>query len=505
MSALDRIAIDELGIPSLVLMEVAGRAVADRAEHALAAVRGSTGEGVLAISGLGNNGGDAVVAARHLADRGVPVVLVVVGDVARESRDLAAELAIARRLGVDPVRITSDAELPALRALISRAAVVIDGLFGTGLARPIEGLEARVIEAINLSGRHVLAVDVPSGVDADSGRILGTAVRAAETVTFQHAKLGHVIHPGRDHTGALTVADIGIPRSLLARISPRAEVVEPDVVRQALPPRRADTHKGTYGHLLIVAGAPDRPGSALLAGRAALRIGSGLVTIASDAETIARLAPELVELMGLSAGASRPGAAAILEGLTSRSALAIGPSLAPDPETAALVREVLEGTRVPAVVDAGALAALGAETSWIRRRPAPTILTPHPGEAARLAGIETARVQSDRVRVARDLAAGSGAYVVLKGASTLIAAPDGRISVVTRGNPRMATGGMGDVLTGIIGGLLAQRVEPHLAARAGVFLHAAAGDRAAARRQGPLVASDLLDALFEAPAAEGTR
>jgi NAD(P)H-hydrate epimerase len=283
--------------------------------------------------------------------------------------------------------------------------------------------------------------------------------------------------------------DIGIPTSRIEEVSPFGEVIADGVVEEAWPERALDTHKGTYGHLLVVAGAPDRPGSMLLAARAALRAGTGLVTAASDDETIRRTAGAFDEVMGRSLGATID-ADAVLAALEGRTALAIGPSLDPDAE---LMRSILTRAKVPAVVDAGAAAALGPDPSWLSARSFPTILTPHPGEMAKILGTDTAAVQRDRLGVSRALARSTGAHVVLKGASTLVASPDGRVGVVLRGNAGMATGGAGDVLTGIIGALLAQGVEAELAARAGAQAHAWAGDRAAAAMgEVRMVASDLI-------------
>lgn len=481
MQALDRRAIDELGIPGLVLMEVAGRAVADRAE-ALAKKRA-----VLALAGLGNNGGDAVVAARHLHDRGVPVAIALAGARNRASADLAKQLAIAAQLGLEPIILDDETDLA---ALFARSTVVIDGLFGLGLSRAIDGLSKKIIDALNAAEREVVAVDIASGIDADDGQILGAAVRATETVTFQHKKLGHVLYPGREYTGALHVADIGIPRVLLN--GTYAHEVGDAVLERALPRRKRDAHKGTFGHLLIIAGVPDRPGSALLCGRAALRTGAGLVTIGSDGETIRRIAPALGEMMGASIGRDE---AIILDELESKTALAIGPSLPPDGPTRALLVELLPKSKVPIVADAGALGALGDHVEKIAARRAPLILTPHPKEAAGLLGVDTQTIQSDRPKHARALAKRANAIVVLKGASTVIADQDGRLAVVLAGNPGMATGGTGDVLTGIIGGLLAQRVDPFDAACAGALLHGRAGDRAAKNGEARVIASDLLEHL----------
>jgi NAD(P)H-hydrate epimerase len=501
MQAMDRIAIDEIGVGGQVLMEVAGRAVADRTQDLY---RACGAPGVLALAGSGNNGGDAVVAARHLHDRGVPTSLVVAGE--KFSADLAHQLRMVEKLGGPrpliiggPGQSEEDAAR-ALEPMLVDGRVVIDGLFGTGLARPITGLYRRLIEVLDAHANPVVAVDIPSGIDADNGQILGVAVRARATVTFQHAKLGHVIFPGRAHTGELVVADIGIPRALIDRVQPSATIVEDQEVDRALPSRAQDGHKGTYGHLLVVAGVPDRPGSSLLASRAALRTGAGLVTLASTVETIRRLAPELVELMGHSAGADRLDAEAVLEALSGKTALAIGPSLPPDAQTRALLEAVLPKADVPVVIDAGALTAIGADVAFLQARKKPTILTPHPGEMARLLGTDTKTVQQDRPEAARMLAHRSRAHVVLKGASTVVASPSGSVGVVLAGNAGMATGGTGDVLTGIIGALLAQGVEGERAARAGAQLHAMAGDLACAERGAErLVASDLIAAVGRLP------
>ena len=475
MVELDRHAIEDIGIPSLVLMETAGRAVADAAQALFQQCR----RPVLALAGTGNNGADAVVAARHLHERGVPVSVVIVGTPMKLTKDATTQLAIAERLGVPCV--FSEGVGPDLEEALTAAGTLIDGLFGTGLTRPIEGPYRAVIEAVAARDRlGVVAVDLPSGVDADTGQVFGVAVPADVTVTFQFPKIGHVQYPGRELTGTLEVADIGIPPSRLSHVSPRFGIVTTGRLQEAFVSRAPIAHKGTFGHLLVVAGAPDRPGAALLAARAALRTGAGLVTIASDRETIQRLSPALEAAMGLSVGLHRPESEAIIEALSERTALAFGPSLAPDARTAMCLKAVLAESRVPAVLDAGALRALGTDVTWLRDRGAAVVLTPHPGEMAHLTGLDTPAVQRDRVGHATRLAAATGAHVVLKGASTVIAHPDGRAGVVVAGNPGMATGGTGDVLTGIIGALLAQGVAPDVAAEAGALAHALAGDAAAA-------------------------
>lgn len=497
MQRLDRITIDELGLPALVLMETAGRAVADLAEE----VAAEDGAPVLALAGAGNNGGDAVVAARHLANRGFDVRIALCADRAKASPELGHQLAIAEKLGLELIMVDDAADV---EALLEEAALVIDGLFGTGLTRPIEGFLAEVIEAVNRAGVAVVSIDLPSGVHADTGAALGTAIHAGHTLALGALKLGHLLHPGRALAGETRLVDIGIPYALFERFAPRAWLVDETVLEEVFAPRAPDGHKGTYGHLLVVAGTPERPGSALLAARAALRTGAGLVTLGSDRETIRRLAPALNELMGADLGEGQPDAGLVLAALERKSALVIGMSLDGQGASRASIRQVLEHAPVPVVADAGALDALGPDPGWLQDRTHPTVLTPHPGEMARLCGLDTRAVQADRPAAARALAAKTGAVVVLKGASTVIAEPDGTLSIVAAGNPGMATGGTGDVLSGVIGALLAQGHPAALAARAGVLLHGRAGDLARARHgEAQLVASDLIDALAQAAVVSG--
>lgn len=476
MRALDGHAIETVGIPSLVLMEVAGRAVADGAE----AYARLEGDRVLCLVGTGNNGADAVVAGRHLRERGFEVEILVLGEEGSLTADARQQLDVARRLDLRPQLVEGEAAVQAVEQALREPGVLIDGLFGIGLSRPIEGWRRAVVELIEASPHSVVAVDIASGLDVDSGQVLGEAITADLTVTFQFAKIGQLLQPGRARTGELRVVDIGIPPSTVPSVAgPVVGWMREDTLQEALPPRAANSHKGTFGHLLVVAGAPDRPGSAILAARAAARAGTGLVTVGSDAVTVGRLAPAFMELMGLALGAERVEADALTAALAGRTALAIGPSLAPDETTVALLRAVLPEARLPVVLDAGALSALGTDIEWLRDRPAATVMTPHPGEAARLLGLDTVAVQSDRLTAARRLAEQSGAVVVLKGATTVVAESKGLVALSTRGNPGLATGGSGDVLLGIVGALLAQGVEPGLAARAGVELHGLAGDRAA--------------------------
>jgi NAD(P)H-hydrate epimerase len=388
-----------------------------------------------------------------------------------------------------------------LRADLGGAEIVVDALLGTGGRGPATGAVASAIEAINTAGRPVCALDLPSGLPSDGEPAGGPVVRARMTVTFGLPKLGLVLPSGMSHAGRIEIADLGIPRAWLAEGIP-AGLLEADDARAALPLRVADAHKGTYGHLLVVAGSLGKTGAAALACHGALRAGTGLVTCAvpgSQQPVVAALLSEAMTepLLETEAGTLSGKAVERIAALASRmDAVALGPGLGLDPETQAAVQALVRDVARPMVVDADALTALGARPALCRDAAAPRLLTPHPGEAARLLGCRIAEVQADRVGSARRLAAESGAVVALKGARTVVADPDGHVAINPTGNPGMATGGTGDVLTGIAAGLLAQGVAPGRALRAAVYLHGLAGDLAAdTRGQAGLVAGDLADAV----------
>lgn len=496
MREFDRYAIDVIGLPSLVLMELAGRAVADAAEYLLKK-RTKLPSGVLCLAGTGNNGADAIVAGRHLHERGYPVTLIILGEESKLSPDLRHQLRVANNLGLETILIDGTEALPRLFDWLSEPRVLVDGLFGTGLSRTIEGWRKTAMEALVDSPLSSVAVDIPSGLHADTGQPLGVALKAEMTVTFQFPKLGLLLEPGRSYAGQIYVEDIGLPPSQLQVVAPQtALIMDTGLIREAWPNREQNTHKGTFGHLLVVAGTPTQPGAAMLATRAALRSGAGSVSLGSDKATIARLAPALNEVMGVELGVERIETDRLMEAVSSSSALVVGPALPPDEFTRDCIKELLQTSNVPVVIDAGALRALGEQVEWMAERSAPIVLTPHPGEAAGLLGVRSSNIQGDRLSAVRLLAQRSGATVVLKGAATLVGEPNGTVAVCTKGNPGMATAGSGDVLAGIVGALLARKLPAHLAARAGVQLHAMAGDLAKVRKgEEALQASDLIDDL----------
>lgn len=476
------------GLPASILMENAGTAVAEGA-----AKLGGPEARFLVVAGPGNNGGDGYVAARKLHAAGRRVDVWRIGDAARLKGDAARNHAAVERGGV--AVHSSAAALP-----LRPGDVLIDALFGTGLTRAPEGEAADAIRQLRrwrAEGVRVLAVDLPSGLSSDSGRAFEPCVAADLTVTFGARKLGLALEPGATLAGCVEVVDIG-----LAQLTPSTWLLEQADGPRWLPPRKSDTNKGTYGHLLVVAGSRGKSGAAALAGLAALRSGVGLCTVATPADALSDVQGHAPELMGV----ALPAAAvlgpthldALLAAAEGKDALVIGPGISRGSETHALLAELLTRLDIPVLLDADGLNAIAGQVDVLRRSHAPLVLTPHPGEMARLTGQTVTEVQADRMGAASSFASAHRAVVVLKGARTLIAEPGGQLRVNPTGNPGMATGGTGDVLSGMVGAFLAQGLAPFDAASVGVLAHGLAGD-AAARRWGRLgvVASDLTAALGE--------
>jgi NAD(P)H-hydrate epimerase len=501
MRRLDRRAITELGLPGAVLMENAGRG-AGRAILAAAPSLGvSRGARVAVVCGKGGNAGDGFVVARWLKGRGARPLVWLACPPGEITGDAALKLMALRRSGVraspvqDPARLVDE-----LRGVD----LVIDALLGTGARGTPAGAIAGAIDAINTAGRPIVALDVPSGLPADGGPPPGPAIRAALTVTFAGLKRGLVTGPGLDFAGRLEVVDIGIPAAEVSRGVTTFLLEAGDVARH-LPPRPRTAHKGTLGHLLIVAGSLGKTGAAALAAGGALRSGVGLVTVATAVSQQPVLAGLVVEAMtaALPETAAHSVAFKAMEAIVdlaaSRDAVAIGPGLGLDTDTRALARELVRMLDLPLVIDADGLTALAGDLEPLDVAPAARCLTPHPGEMARLLGTTVAEVERDRVGIARRLATEHRASVVLKGGGSVIAVPTGEVYISPTGNPGMASGGTGDVLTGMVGAYLARGLPPAAALQTAVYLHGRAGDLAAARLgQEALVASDVIATLPEA-------
>lgn len=492
MRALDRHTIEALGVAGELLMECAGHLVAAFAEVEL-----GPGGRVVVLCGPGNNGGDGLVAARHLHQRGVATQVVLAADPARLRGDAARNLARAERAGV---------AFAGPRWKAGPGDALVDALFGTGLARAPEGAAAAAIRRANAArpGCRVLAVDLPSGLDADTGQPLGPCVEADVTLTLGLPKLGLALEPGRSHAGRVWVGRIGIAEQAPG-VAAEAGMLTRRGAAELLPARPAAGHKGSFGHVLVVAGSLGKTGAAALAAEGAARGGAGLVTIACPAAVQGVVAASLPEAMTapvpdggsgeLVAGAED----ALAELARTRTAAVVGPGLGRSEATRAVVRQAVASLELPLVLDADGVVAFAGAPEALRRRRRPTVLTPHPGEAALLLGCRAEELNRDRVGAARRLAEVTGAVAVLKGAATVIAEPGGRVRVNPTGGPALATGGTGDVLAGAAGALLAQGLEAFDAASLAVYVHGLAADRLA-RAAGPagLLAGEVARELPEA-------
>jgi NAD(P)H-hydrate epimerase len=500
MRALDRFTIDALGVPGELLMESAGQAIA---AQALALLGDRAGE-VWCYCGAGNNGGDGFVVARLLHLRGVTSRIALVGERAGFTPEAAANFARAERAGVGLVKPSASPP---------RGSVLVDAIFGTGLARKVEGPGARAIRRINASRAHcrVLAVDVPSGIEADCGQVLGIAAHADVTVCLGLPKLGLTQEPARSLAGEIVVARIGIVDAA-PEVAPRAECWTRAAAARALPKRPRAGHKGTFGHVLIAGASSGKAGAAALAARGAARGGAGLVTIACPRSQSAILQRASLEAMTAPLAESKHGtfareAQAELVALArERSALVLGPGCGRDADTRAALRAFALAAPGPLVLDADGLVAFEGRIEELCARTAPSVLTPHPGEAALLLALTPKQINAARPLHARALAERTGAVVVLKGAGTVIAEPSGRIAVNATGGPVLGTGGTGDVLAGLIGALLAQKLAAFEAATLAAFVHGAAGDLVASRRgnRGAL-AGEIADAIPEVTRALGEK
>jgi NAD(P)H-hydrate epimerase len=490
MAAVDRCASECHGVAVAELMERAGRCTAAAAEQLLGPVRGRR---VALFCGRGNNGGDGFVAARVLRERGAEASVVLVGDPADLRAEARAAWDAARAAGVGLTACATASALDAARARVSGVDLVVDALLGTGFTPPARDLVKAAIGLVNSLGLPVLAVDIPSGLAADHGRVAGEAVRATATVTFGYPKPGLVLHPGARHVGRLWLADIGFPSGTDDLVAGDLRVTTAGDLAPHLAPRDPESHKGTFGHVLLVAGSRGMAGAAALAARGALRAGAGLVTAALPASIAPVLLPGLPEVMLLPL--PDDAAATVIEHLPRVSALAVGPGLSRGDRPARLVRDLCAAAGLPLLIDADALdalAAAGPQTLFQRRTPA--VLTPHPGEISRLLGMSVADVQADRIGAARACAGRFNAVVVLKGCRTVVAPPIGPLWINPTGNPAMAAAGMGDVLAGVIAAHLARGMAPLDAAVFGVYLHGLAGDLAVAKA-GPwgILAAEVAD------------
>jgi ADP-dependent NAD(P)H-hydrate dehydratase / NAD(P)H-hydrate epimerase len=484
--AIDIDAVEKLGIPTIVLMENAAIGVMETMARKFPELLSR----VAIIGGPGQNGGDGWALARHLVNRGARPRPFLVGSEDKIGGDARINWEAMRKLGL-PVRSSAADGLKSIDTVIEGASLVVDALFGTGLDRAIQGVYAEAISAINQCAVPCVALDLPSGVDADTGQVLGSAVRARVTVTFAALKRGLFQHPGAELAGEIVPVSIGVPGP--APHSP-ATLIERSDVADWLAPRSPSTHKGYAGDLLVIAGSPGRTGAALLSGMGALRSGAGLVTIAARGDASQALDAKVIELMTaalpIEASVARQK---VLEYAKARSAAVVGPGLGLDKDGRELARSLAVDLPIPAVLDADALTSIDTDLALLKNAAGARVLTPHPGEAARLLGSSSADIQANRYLAAVTIASQSGCVVALKGAATVIAEPAGRMRVCPFGTPALGVAGTGDVLSGVIGSLLAH-LSAFDAASAGVALHALAGEISARSDRG-LFAREVADAL----------
>lgn len=504
MRKLDQYTIQQLGIPAMVLMENAGRAAAEEVIRFIREGVEGMAKPWLILIGKGNNGGDGIVAARHLLELGIKAELLYAVDPTSLKSEAALQREIARKLGI-PAAVYSEGNVQ-----WGRYAGIVDALLGTGTANAPRGQFAALIREANGSGLPIVAIDIPSGLNADTGEVYDPCIQAALTVALAFRKRGLTQYPGAERAGGVVVRPIGIPEKLAEQHGVRTYWSDNNLFRQRfgleLPlPRRADTHKGTYGHVLVVGGTLRYSGAGLLAAKAALRAGAGLVSWALPERLLEPMLGRVPEVM--LAGVSDHGRgdweetvpSDILQLAEGKDAVVLGPGMDRFADGGEWLRELWEGLAVPLVVDADALNMIADAddlAAWPKRS-APTVFTPHPGEMARLTGQAVREVQRDRIGLARQYARQHGVTLVLKGARTVTATPVGDVYVNSTGNPGMATGGAGDVLAGVIGSLLAQGYAEGTAAALGVYLHGIAGDLAGTHRPSlsSLTAGDIINYL----------
>ncbi len=497
MQQLDQRAIENFGIPGIVLMENAGRGSAEFILQKYPHLHRSV---VAIVAGKGNNGGDGFVIARYLVNRGISVKLYLLADPKVLRGEAETNYQIFLRMKGAVVSVPSLIEYQKIKRELEKVDFIIDGIFGTGLDAEVRGYYREVIEHLNRIQKPKVAIDIPSGLDANTGKPLGTAIRATLTLTFGLPKIGLLIPPGTEYVGELKLIDISIPRRLIEDERIQTYLLEEGEVRKELAiPRRPDSHKGDYGHLLVLAGSVGKTGAAAMACEAALRMGAGLVTLGIPKSLNPIMEVKLTEVMTeplpetAKQTLSLRAFNAIVRLCENKKAVVIGPGMGTFKETQTLVLKLVRALDLPMVLDADGLTALAGGLKSLPSMKRPLILTPHPGEMGRLVGLTPKQVLENRIDLSRSFSQSHRVYLVLKGYRTLIATPQGEVFINPTGNPGMASGGTGDVLTGMIGGLICQGIDPLPALKMAVYLHGLAGDRVVLERgEHSLVATDLI-------------
>jgi NAD(P)H-hydrate epimerase len=497
---LDKKTIEEVGIPGCVLMENAAQGVVRVIKKRYLKEK----KGKIAIfTGGGNNGGDGFVVARHLHNQGNKIWVFLLIPPSRLKGDALLNYKIIEKIGVNILPLYNGSDLQLQKDKIEECEIIVDAILGTGLKSDVEGYFVQVIDYVNKSQKKIVSVDIPSGLNADTGLIMGTCINAEVTVTFGLPKLGLLIHPGLERVGKLYAIDIGIPISLVENILINNYLLDLSEIESFIKlKRKEDTHKGHYGHLLVLAGSVGKTGAAAMVCEAALRAGAGLITLGipkslnqiMEVKTLEAMTSPLDETSDFAL--SYEAWPKIQNLLIEKRACALGPGISVSNSTKKLVLKILENVTIPIVLDADALNCIAGDVNVLKNLSKPPILTPHPGEMGRLTSSDTKTVQENRIEIARSFAKDFGVYLVLKGSKSVIAEPDGTIYINPTGNPGMASGGMGDILTGMIAGYLSQGYSAGEALKLGVFLHGMLGDRLE-KEKGSLgyLAQDMLEVI----------
>jgi len=499
MRKIDRMAIKELGISGVVLMENAGQSVVSAMEDFFGL---ENVHKVTIVCGKGNNGGDGFVVSRYLINQKISVDVYIMGTVSSIVGDAKKNLDIIVGLGLKPKIIKNKNDLRKLRLSLSNSEIVVDSFFGTGFSGRIRGIGEDVVREINESGIHIVSVDTPSGIDSDTGNVSGEAVKADLTVTMGLPKVGQFLYPARHYVGELYVADIGFPEQVINDVEVKGTLVDNEVLRRFIPWRAPNLHKGAFGRILIIAGSTGMTGAAAMAATSALRAGAGLVYLAIPEHLNPILEAKCTEAITIPVPQTENGSISlkaytkIMDEIKKVDVVAIGPGMSQHPETQKLVRKVVENANAPLLVDADGINALVGYTKVLKKRKKPTVITPHPGEMARLIESNARDIERNKVEVSRRYASRWEVILVLKGAPTVSSEQDGSFWLNPHVNSGLATAGSGDVLTGLIIGFLGQKTTPLAAAVSGVYIHSLAGEILKEKMgEHSIIAGDLIDAI----------
>lgn len=506
MQAMDNEAIKSFGIPGLVLMENAGRGAFD---FLLKSCQGQMPESVAVIAGRGNNGGDGFVIARYLMEKNIQTSVYLLSSKEKVQGDAKVNMDLFLKLCQNSssgymFEIPNQDTFERHKNKIRNHDLFVDAILGTGLNSDVRGFFKDAIELLNSSDKPVFSIDIPSGLHSDTGQPLGVAVKADNTATFAFTKVGHILYPGNLYTGNLETIDIGIPKYIAEKKDITLSLIDQASITSLFKPRSFTSHKGSFGHLLVIAGSPGKTGAAALCANAAMRSGTGLVTLGVAKGLEKRIEPMVVEPMTHALPEKQKRiltdhcTGEVVELSKDKQALAIGPGIGTKQETAKLVYNLIKNIDLPLIIDADGLNCLAENIDVLKQKKGPVILTPHPGEMARLCKTKTATIQADRIKTASDFAKTHDVILILKGAQTVISLPDGKSAICPTGNPGMASGGMGDVLTGIIAGFCAQGMPPGNAAMAGTYIHGMCADILAEEKGGfGFLATDMINSLPE--------